>query len=241
LKDFIVIPTYNEKKNISRLLPRIFQLYPDINVVVVDDNSPDGTAEIVKKLALTYPNLTLLARDKKMGLGTAYIYAFQKLLNTHENIRSISEMDADFSHDPKIIKNLLQEIEYFDLVIGSRYIAGGGIKNWPLFRRLLSRWGNIYAKMVTGVPIHDLTAGFKCYRANLLKKYDFDSIQSNGYAYQIEMKSVAWRLGAKIKEIPITFIERTEGKSKMSNRIIYEGIIAPWKIRKSNREYTNLK
>ena len=231
MKDFIIIPTYNERGNISRLIPRIFQLYPDINVIVVDDSSPDGIAEEVKKLMQKYPNLELNSRPRKLGLGTAYIQTFQKLLNEHGDIRSITEMDADFSHAPETIKTFLKEIDNFDLVIGSRYMPGGSVKNWSIFRKVLSRGGNIYAKMVTGIPINDLTAGFKCYRAGLLRKYDFNFIHSNGYAYQIEMKNIAWRLGAGIKEIPITFTERIEGVSKISGNIIYEGIIAPWRIR----------
>lgn len=231
MKDFIIIPTYNERKNIERLVPVIFNLYPEINILIVDDNSPDGTAAIILKMKETYKNLELYSRPKKMGLASAYLETIQKLLNEEKDLRSIITMDADFSHDSIVIKELLKEISNYDLILGSRYVKGGSVKDWSLFRRILSRGGNIYARLVTNTPIKDLTTGYQCFRADLLKKYDFGKINSTGYAFLMEMKIIAYQIGAKIKEEPITFTDRTEGKSKLSNHIIYEGLIAPWRIR----------
>lgn len=231
MKDFIVIPTYNERKNIERLIPAVFNLYPEINVMVVDDNSPDGTLDEIKKLALKYQNLSYFSRPKKLGLASAYINSFKKLFEKFGDLGSIITMDADFSHDPAVIKEMLNKISNYDLILGSRYVKDGSVKDWSFSRKLLSRGGNIYARFVTGTPICDLTTGFQCFRADLLKRYDFDKIQSNGYAFLMEMKVIAHKLGAKIKEIPITFTDRTEGKSKLSNHIIYEGLIAPWRLR----------
>jgi len=230
-KDFIIIPTYNEKQNIERLIPVIFKLYPDIHIMVVDDNSPDETSEIVKGMAGQYKNLFLNLRPRKLGLASAYLETIQKLLNENNDIRSIITMDADFSHDPVVIERMLKEISNYDLVIGSRYIPGGGIKNWGIRRRILSRGGNLYARSVIGLPTRDLTTGYQCFRKELLEKYDFNSIHSTGYAFLMEMKAIAYTLKARTKEVPITYMERTVGKSKISNRIIYEGIIAPWRIR----------
>ena len=230
-KDFIIIPTYNERKNMERLIPAIFNLYPDINVLVADDNSPDGTLEEIKILTEIYQNLSYYSRPRKLGLAGAYLDSFRKLLKENNKLGNIITMDADFSHAPEVIKEMLAQISGYDLILGSRYIKGGGVKNWSLARRMLSRTGNMYARAITGMPIYDLTTGFQCFKAELLKKYDFSKIQSTGYAFLIEMKVAAYKLGGKIKEIPITFNDRTEGKSKLSNRIIYEGLIAPWKIR----------
>lgn len=228
--DFIIIPTYNERNNIRVLVEKIFVLYSAIHILVVDDNSPDGTALVVNDLQLTYPNLHLKQRVGKLGLASAYLESFKDVLGNYPQVKNIITMDADLSHDPAVIGTMLKEIESYDVVIGSRYVRGGGVKNWELSRRILSLGGNWYARLVTMSAIHDLTAGFVCYRTELLKRYDFNSIKSAGYGYQMEMKITAHRLGARIKETPIIFGPRIEGQSKISNHIIYEGLIVPWRL-----------
>lgn len=230
MTDFILIPTYNERNNICVLVEKIFALYPAIHILVIDDNSPDETALAVKDLQNKYPNLHLKQRPGKLGLASAYLESFKDVLREYPNTKNIITIDADLSHDPTVIGAMLSEIESYDLVIGSRYVPGGGVKNWELSRRLLSLGGNWYARLVTISAIHDLTAGFVCYRTELLKRYDFDSIQSAGYGYQMEMKITAVRLGARVKETPIIFGPRVEGQSKISNHIIYEGLIVPWRF-----------
>lgn len=226
--DFIITPTYNECKNIRTLIEKIFTLYPTIYILVVDDNSPDGTAEVVKDLQKKYQNLHLKQRPSKLGLASAYLESFKDVLRDYPDVRTIITMDADLSHDPAVVGTMLKEIENHDLVLGSRYIKGGGVKNWALWRRILSRGGNLYARIVTMSSIHDLTTGFHAYRAELLKRYDLDAIKATGFAFLIEMKVTAERLGARIKETPIIFSGREDGQSKLSNNIIYEGLIVPW-------------
>lgn len=228
--NLIITPTYNERGNIKILIEKIFALYPAIHVLVVDDNSPDGTALLAKELMLKYPNLHLKERSGKLGLASAYLQSMKSVLEEFPDIRSIITMDADLSHDPIAIKTMLEEIKNYDLVIGSRYIKGGGIPDWELRRRLLSRLGNLYARIVTRSRINDLTGGFNCYRSELLKRYDLDRVKATGYGFQIEMKIIAERLGARIKEMPIIFSRREEGQSKISNNIIYEGLILPWRL-----------
>jgi len=228
--DFIITPTYNERNNIRTLVEKIFTLYPTIHVLVVDDNSPDGTAAVVKELKLKYPNLHLKQRASKLGLASAYLESFNDVLSEYHNVRAIITMDADLSHDPAVIGTMLKEIENYNLVLGSRYVKGGGVKNWALWRRILSRGGNLYARIVTRSGIRDLTTGFHCYRAELLKRYDLDAIKATGFAFVMEMKITAEHLGAKIKEVPIIFPGRTDGQSKLSNNIIYEGLIVPWRF-----------
>ncbi len=226
--DFIITPTYNECNNIRNLVDKIFTLYPTIHILVVDDNSPDGTALVVKDLQHKYPNLHLKQRAGKLGLASAYLESFKDVLRDHPYVRAIITMDADLSHDPVVISAMLREIRDYDLVIGSRYTKGGGVENWELWRRLLSRGGNFYARLVTMSSIRDLTAGFNCYRTELLKSYDLDAVRAVGFGFQMEIKMIARHLGARIKEIPITFPRRTNGQSKISNHIIYEGLIVPW-------------
>lgn len=230
MKDIIVIPTYNEKGNILKLVPEIFKLLPDIFVMVVDDNSPDGTAAIVREMAKDYPNLSLLFREKKEGLGKAYVHAFNELLK-NEEVGRIVMMDADFSHDPKYLLEMLEESEKHSLVIGSRYIRGGRTVGWELWRRILSFGGNFYCRLVTGMPINDCTGGFNMISAELLRKVDLSNIDVSGYAFILEIKYLLWRAGAVIKEIPIVFKNRTGGESKISSHIISEGVLAPWKMR----------
>lgn len=227
----IVIPTYNEKENIGKLITYLAQHYPTARIYVVDDNSPDGTAKEVQRLAAGDPNIRLLRREKKLGLASAYMDAFARII-PDESIQFIATMDADFSHDPRALKKLLtSSFAGADVAVGSRYTAGGKIENWELPRRILSRFANWYARAVTSVPIRDLTSGFVVYSREILGKSLMRGIRSEGYAYQIEIKCLVYHLGASIAEVPITFRERRKGKSKLSRGVVWEGVIAPWKIR----------
>ncbi len=228
-KKIVIIPTYNEKDNIADLVAEIFSMVPDVHILVIDDSSPDGTATIVRNLQNQYPYLKLLERPGKLGLGTAYIMGFKYALEHHFDY--IMEMDADFSHDPASLENFFLNIEKYDLVIGSRYIRGGRLVNWPIVRFLLSFFASLYVRLVTGLPLHDTTAGFKCFRREVLQSINLNEIVSEGYAFQIEMHYKAWQKGWRLKEIPITFVDRTFGQSKMSNKIIWEAFLTPWKLR----------
>jgi len=234
MKILIIIPTYNEKDNIVRVVEEIFNsvsksVEEEINILVVDDNSPDGTADVVKELMKNNERIHLLQREKKLGLGTAYVAGFKYALEN--NYTYIFEMDADLSHDPKEIPNFLREIKEYDLVLGSRYIKGVNVVNWPLSRLILSYGANLYTKIITGIPVKDSTGGFKCFRNSVLKSLDLDKIKSNGYAFQIEVNFKVWKKGFRIKEIPIIFVDRTEGESKMSKKIIREAVFMVWKLR----------
>ena len=228
-RSLIIIPTYNELDNVQRLIPDVLNKYKNVDVLVVDDNSPDGTGDFIENLGKTMEGVKLLRRPAKMGLGTAYIDGFKFALN--ENYSYIFEMDADFSHDPKEIKNFLKAIKDKDLVLGSRYISGVNVVNWPMSRLLLSYFANMYTRIITGLPVRDATGGFKCFRKEVLGSIDFNKIKSNGYAFQIEMTYKAWKKGFKIGEIPITFVDRVKGKSKMSKKIVREAITMVWKLR----------
>ena len=230
MKDIIVIPTYNEKENISALVPEIFKIVPDVYVVVADDNSPDGTADAVRVLMQSYPRLSLFSRRAKEGLGRAYAAAFQKLL-AESDVRTVIMMDADFSHHPRYLPAMLAESRAHSVVVGSRYVSGGGTEGWEGWRRLLSFGGNRYARLVTGLPIFDLTGGFNIIHTELLRKIDLSAFDASGYAFIIELKYRLWKAGADFAEVPIIFKNRREGESKISNHIIAEGIIAPWKMR----------
>lgn len=220
MKGLIVIPTYNERDNISLLIEKIKNVKKDIEILVVDDNSPDGTAKIVEELQSKFNDVYLIKRPKKMGIGTAYITGFKwGIKNGYDYI---FELDADFSHDPTSIPNFIAKIKENDLVIGSRYVKKGRIEGWPFSRKLLSYFANLYAKTVTGVSVKDMTAGYKCYKTSVLSQIDLDSIKTDGYGFQIEIKTKAWRKGFKITEIPITFYERRAGVSKLSKRIIWQ-------------------
>lgn len=229
MKKIVIIPTYNEIENIIRIIDTVHNVDGDIHVLVVDDNSPDGTAAEVKKRMEADDRIHLLERPGKMGLGTAYCDGFKFALD--HGYEAIFEMDADFSHDPKEIPSFLKEIEKHDLVIGSRYITGVNVINWPLSRLMLSYFANLYTRIITGMPIKDATGGFKCFRAEALKKIDLSAIRTNGYGFQIEMNYRLWKNGARIKEIPIIFIDRRSGVSKMSKGIILEAIILVWKLK----------
>jgi dolichol-phosphate mannosyltransferase len=225
----IIFPTYNERENIEKIVHAVLPLDPRINVLVVDDNSPDGTGEIVDKLAAQESKVHVLHREKKEGLGRAYLAGFKWALA--EGYDFIFEMDADFSHGPEYIKDFLREIQQNDLVIGSRYITGVNVINWPMSRLLLSYSANVYTRIVTGLPLRDATGGFKCFRRKVLEALDLDAIGSNGYSFQIEVSMRVWKKGFKIKEIPIIFYDRTAGQSKMSRRIIREAIWMVWWLR----------
>ena len=215
-------------ENLKELVERVFALgISDLKMVVVDDNSPDGTAELAEELAKKYP-IQLIRRERKMGLGTAYAEAFREILNLETEFPSaVIQMDADLSHDPKVIPALLEKIKNHDVVLGSRYIAGGGIENWGLARQLVSRFGNIYAKAVLSLPYQDLTGGFKCWRGEALKNLNFNQLSSTGYNFQIETTYAAHKAGHKICEIPIIFTERKFGKSKFNLPIMLEAF---WKV-----------
>jgi dolichol-phosphate mannosyltransferase len=225
----IVVPTYNEKPNIERLISILLEAGPDVSVLVVDDNSPDGTAECVQAIASNNPRVRLIRRPGKMGLGSAYITGFKDALE--HGAETVIQMDADFSHDPRYIRDFLSAIEGSDLVIGSRYVRGVNVVNWPIDRLLLSYFANFYTRVITGLPIHDATSGFKCFRREVLESIDLDQIISDGYCFQIEMTFRAWRKGFRIAEIPIVFVERHSGKSKMSKHIIWEAIWKVWWFR----------
>jgi len=222
MKILIIIPTYNESKTILDIIRIIFSLNKDYNVLIVDDNSPDLTSNIILKAQKTFSNLHLITRKNKRGLGTAYCAGFQWAIDNNYN--KVIQIDADLSHNPKDIPILLKESEFFDLVIGSRYIGSINVVNWPLSRLILSYSANIYSKLITGLPIKDSTGGFKCFNIRVLKSIDFSKIKSNGYSFQIEMNFLSWINKFKIKEIPIVFHDRTVGESKMSNKIIFEAI-----------------
>ncbi len=226
----IVIPTYNEKENIELLVPKIFSIIPDVDVIVADDNSPDGTGELVSNLKYKFPRLSLLSRDKKDGLGKAYINAFKNILDKNE-FEKVVMMDADFSHDPKYLPEMLEQSKKFDVVIGSRYVSGGETQGWELWRRLLSSFGNSYCRIVTRLPVKDCTGGFNVISTNVLRKIDFDNMDMSGYAFIMEIKYLLYKAGAKFFEVPIIFVNRARGETKISSHIISEGIIAPWKMK----------
>ena len=229
-KSLIIIPTYNEMENIQLLIPDLLERYKNnLDILFVDDNSPDGTGNYIDEISKSNDRVKLLRREKKMGLGTAYVAGFKYALqNSYEYI---FEMDADYSHDPKEIKNFLKAITQYDLVLGSRYVKGVNVVNWPMRRLLLSYFANIYTRIITWMPIWDATGGFKCFRRAVLEAIDLNKVKSNGYAFQIEMTFKAWKKGFKIGEIPIVFVDRTLGSSKMSKKIVREAVFMVWKLR----------
>ena len=225
----IIIPTYNERENIVLIIPEIKKVLPQVHILVVDDSSPDGTAQSVREMASTISDVYLLERPQKNGLGRAYISGFQWALQ--RSYQFIFEMDADFSHDPKYLPDFLNAIKENDLVIGSRYISGVNVINWPMSRLLLSYCGNKFASILTGISVKDCTGGFKCFRRELLEKLDMEKISSSGYSFQVEINYYAWKMGFRIAEIPIVFTDRKYGDSKMSTKIIREAFLLIWKLR----------
>ncbi len=228
-KTLIVIPTYNERENIAQLLPVVLRQQREVEVLVVDDGSPDGTASAVQEMMKEEPRIHILERPAKMGLGSAYVAGFKYALeNGYERV---FEMDADFSHNPAEIPVFLEKSQQFDLVIGSRYTNGVRVLNWPIKRLLLSYSANVWTRFMTGLPLHDATGGFKCYRRAVLEAINLDRIKSNGYAFQIEMSYKAWKKGFRLVEIPIVFLDRRTGSSKMSREIVREAFFMLWKLR----------
>jgi len=225
----VIIPTYNEIENVPTLIGEVLVTDPRVDILFVDDGSPDGTGGYITDVMKSEPRVHLLQRPRKMGLGTAYCRGFEYAIANGYEVAM--EMDADFSHDPKMIPKFLEEIETHDLVIGSRYVQGVNVVNWPMSRLLLSYFANVYSRFVTGMPLHDGTGGFKCFRTTVLEKIDLDRIRSNGYSFQIELNFLVWSLGKKIREIPIIFVDRRSGVSKMSRNIIFEAASMVWKLR----------
>ncbi len=225
----VIIPTYNEAKNLPQIVPAVLKQDPRLEVLVVDDNSPDGTGDLADRMAQAKSRVHVLHRQAKEGLGRAYLAGFRWGLE--QGYQAMFEMDADFSHDPAFIGGFLTAIEEADLVLGSRYATGVNVINWPISRLLLSLGANLYARIVTGLPLSDATGGFKCFRRSVLEAIDLDRIRSNGYAFQIEMSFWAWKKGFRLKEIPIVFHDRVEGQSKMSKRIVREAIWMVWWLR----------
>jgi len=228
-KALVVIPTYNEADNIQRVIPLVLKQSEEIDVLVVDDNSPDGTAQLVKEMMPGKGRVHLIERERKMGLGTAYVAGFKFAIE--HSYSFVFEMDADFSHDPAELPNFLGRTGECDLVIGSRYINGVRVLNWPIQRLLLSYFANVYTRIVTGLPLKDATGGFKCYKRAVLEAVDLDAVKSNGYAFQIEMSFRAWKKGYRLEEIPIIFLDRRSGSSKMSKNIVYEAFFLVWSLR----------
>ena len=226
----VIVPTYNERANISRLVESVLERDPSLEMLIVDDASPDGTGEVADSIVVSNPRVHVLHRAGKLGLGTAYVEGFRWALA--RNYAYVFEMDADFSHNPDRLPKFLEKIRDFDLVIGSRYQGGNvNVVNWPISRLFLSYAANIYARGITGLPVHDATAGFKCFRRKVLEAINLNAVKSNGYAFQIEMNYRAWKLGFRLAEIPIVFVDRTAGASKMSRSIVWEGVWMCWRLR----------
>jgi dolichol-phosphate mannosyltransferase len=225
----VIVPTYNEAKNLAQIVPVILRQDPRLEVLVVDDNSPDGTGDLADRMAQTRDRVHVLHRVAKEGLGRAYIAGFRWALD--RGYDAVFEMDADFSHDPTFLPHFITAIQEADLVLGSRYATGVNVINWPISRLLLSLGANFYARMITGLPLTDSTGGYKCFRRAVLERIDLGRVRSNGYAFQIEMSFRAWKAGFRLKEIPIVFMDRVEGHSKMSRRIMREAIWMVWWLR----------
>ena len=229
MKTLVISPTYNERKNITALVEAVFKVNPDYHLLIIDDNSPDGTADLVKELQLRYDNLFLEERPGKAGLGTAYIFGFKWALERNYDI--VVQMDADMSHDPNEIKVMVNLLGDYDVVIGSRYIDGVSVIHWPIRRLLLSYGANVYSRIVTGLPVKDSTGGFKAWKIKVLEAINFGTVKSQGYSFQIEMNWRAWQKGFSLHEHPIIFTDRTIGESKMSRGIMFEAMIVIWRMR----------
>ena len=225
----VIVPTYNEADNIGGLLDRLLALPYGLHVLVVDDNSPDGTGDLVAERKALDPRIHLLQRPGKLGLGSAYVAGFRYALA--QGAQYVFEMDADFSHDPASIGDFLKAIEGHDVVLGSRYLDGVTVVHWPLSRLILSYSANVYTRVITGLPVRDATGGFKCFRRRALEAVNLDQVKSDGYAFQIEMSYKCWRKGFKIREIPITFVDRRAGVSKMNQKIVWEAAWMVWRLR----------
>lgn len=227
-KALVIVPTYNERENLPLLVAKVMGLPTPVELLIVDDNSPDGTGQLAEELAKRYPRLHVLHRPAKNGLGRAYLDGFKWALA--RDYEFILEMDGDFSHDPNEIPNFLKAAQEADLVLGSRYSRGIRVINWPLRRLMLSLGAARYVRLVTGMPVTDPTGGFKCFRRRTLQSLDLDAIQSNGYSFQIEVTHKVWRQGLKIVEVPIVFLDRFQGSSKMSRKIVWEALLMVWRL-----------
>ena len=226
----VIIPTFNESENLPRLVPSVLSRDERLEILVVDDNSPDGTGRLAEEIAAAEPRVHVIHRAAKLGLGTAYIAGFKWGIERKYDI--LLEMDADFSHDPTHLPQFLEAVQDYDLVLGSRYLHGRvTVVNWPMGRLLLSYFANSYARWVTGLPIADATGGFKCFRRQVLEAIELDRVESNGYAFQIEMSFRAWKKGFRLGEIPIMFVDRDQGESKMSKKIVREAVWRVWRLR----------
>ncbi len=232
---WVILPTYNERGNVSAIVGRLFALLPEIHVLIVDDNSPDGTAQEVASLQTRFPNLRLLLRTEDRGFGKAYLAGFSRVLEL-ESVDAILMMDADLSHDPEHIPAMIARLATCDAVIGSRYIRGGGVDGWEYWRRVLSKAGNFYIRAVTRMPFHDCISGFLLIRTELLRRLDLSAIGCSGYAFLMELKYTMWRAKAVICEAPIIFRNRAEGESKLAGHIVAEGIRAPWNVLSKARQ-----
>lgn len=228
MRALVILPTYNEIENLPRIVPQILEVDPDLEVLVVDDDSPDGTGKEADRMAEENLRMSVIHRASKMGLGSAYITGFK--YGIEKGFDYLFEMDADFSHDAKYLKDFLREIKEADLVIGSRYLQGVNVINWPMSRLLLSYFANVYTRIITGLPLRDATGGFKCYRREALEAIELDSVRSDGYSFQIEMSFKLWRKGFRLKEIPIIFYDRQQGESKMSKKIVREAVWMVWRL-----------
>jgi dolichol-phosphate mannosyltransferase len=235
MKAMVIIPTYNEKENITRLIPEVLKQHQDIEILVVDDNSPDGTGDLVEQVSRENPRVHLLRRAGKMGLGTAYLAGFRYSLE-RADIDCVFEMDADFSHRPEYLPDFLKAIQSADVVLGSRYVKGGGVQNWGLIRQLISRGGSAFARLMLGLPVNDCTGGFRCYRREVLAAIDLSSISSEGFGFQVEMLNSCNRKGFKIVEVPIVFPDREQGTSKMSKKIFVEAFLLVCRLRFCSRK-----
>ncbi len=225
----VCVPTYNERENLPQIVPRILATDPRLDILVIDDGSPDGTGEIADVMATNNSRVHVLHRKEKQGLGRAYLAGFGWALE--RDYAWVMEMDADFSHDPKFLLDLLRTVQEADLVLGSRYARGVNVINWPMSRLLLSWFANKYVRWITGLPLTDATGGFKCFRRAVLEAIPLDQVRSNGYAFQIEMSYRAWKKGFRLAEIPIVFVDRVEGQSKMNKKIVREAVWMVWWLR----------
>jgi len=225
----VIMPTYNEAENIEAIAKQVLAQDPRIELLVVDDGSPDGTGKLADSMAATEPRIHVIHREGKLGLGTAYVRGFRWAIE--QGYDAVCEMDADFSHDPTVLPELIKGAEEHDLVIGSRYKTGVNVVNWPLSRLLLSYGASMYTRMITGMPVKDPTSGFKCFRRSTLEALDLDKLRSGGYSFQIEVNFKVWRRGLSILEVPIIFVDRFQGRSKMSKAIVREAIWMVWKLK----------
>lgn len=226
----ILLPTFNERENVAPMVRAIFAAVPGVHIMVIDDSSPDGTAEVVRGLCGEFDNLRLLLRPRKEGLGKAYLDGFGRVL-AESGFEALLTMDADFSHDPGYLPEILAQGATHDIVIGSRYTRGGGVEGWEFWRRMLSGWANFYCRAITGMPLRDCTAGYVFMRTDVLRKMDLSGMRMSGYAFLMELKYTLWRAGASFAEVPIVFRCRRSGESKISSHIIGEGVLAPWRLR----------